>query len=86
MVCYRACKSSNINQATYTEIVRSFDSWESGEGCILGCDFVGKVEAIGDSVSKLQLGDTVSGLICGGKCYHQIKEEVPQCGGGSKAN
>ncbi|KAL3449622.1 chaperonin 10-like protein [Aspergillus insuetus] len=50
----------------YTD-VRSFDSGESKEGCILGCDFVGKVEAIGNSVSRLQPGDIISGLICGGQ-------------------
>ncbi|KAJ0421142.1 chaperonin 10-like protein [Aspergillus carlsbadensis] len=50
----------------YTD-VRLYESGESEEGCILGCDFVGKVEAIGSSVSKLQPGDIVSGLICGGQ-------------------
>jgi NADPH:quinone reductase-like Zn-dependent oxidoreductase len=85
MVCYLAYKPSDINHTTYTEVVRSFDSGESKEGCILGCDFVGKVEAIGNSVSRLQPGDIISGLICGGKCYYQIKEDGGLCGS-SKAN
>lgn len=49
------------------KIVQSFDSNAFGDGAVLGCDFVGTVEASGNNVSRARLGDTVAGLIWGGK-------------------
>ncbi|WYZ37982.1 hypothetical protein EsH8_II_001488 [Colletotrichum jinshuiense] len=47
--------------------VQSLDSNAFGDNAVLGCDFVGTVEKIGDQVSKLAKGDTIAGLIWGGE-------------------
>ncbi|KAK1634532.1 chaperonin 10-like protein [Colletotrichum phormii] len=47
--------------------VQSLDGNAFGDGAVLGCDFVGTVEAVGDKCSKLSKGDTVAGLIWGGQ-------------------
>ncbi|OHE98291.1 hypothetical protein CORC01_06488 [Colletotrichum orchidophilum] len=47
--------------------VQSLDSSAFGDGAVLGCDFVGTVEAVGDKCSKLSKGDLVAGLIWGGE-------------------
>ncbi|KXH34009.1 hypothetical protein CSIM01_02344 [Colletotrichum simmondsii] len=47
--------------------VQSLDGNAFGDGAVLGCDFVGTVEAVGDKCSKLSKGDTVAGLIWGGE-------------------
>ncbi|KAJ0323802.1 hypothetical protein COL5a_008164 [Colletotrichum fioriniae] len=47
--------------------VQSLDGDAFGDGAVLGCDFVGTVEAVGDKCSKLSKGDTVAGLIWGGE-------------------
>ena len=57
------------HEPSYRETVESFDSDEFGDGSVLGCDFVGEVEAIGAGVSKVKEGDVIAGLIWGGKCF-----------------
>ncbi|KAK1514623.1 hypothetical protein CABS01_06602 [Colletotrichum abscissum] len=47
--------------------LQSLDGNAFGDGAVLGCDFVGTVEAVGDKCSKLSKGDTVAGLIWGGE-------------------
>lgn len=47
--------------------VQSLDSNAFGDGAVLGCDFVGTVEEIGEEVIKAAKGDVVAGLIWGGK-------------------
>lgn len=49
-----------------TIAVESLDAGTLREGTVLGCDFVGIVESIGNGVSKLQEGDVIAGLIPGG--------------------
>lgn len=46
--------------------VQSFDNNAFGDGAVLGCDFTGTVEEIGSSVTRLQKGDKVAGLVWGG--------------------
>ncbi|KAJ4208813.1 hypothetical protein NW767_001924 [Fusarium falciforme] len=46
--------------------VLCFDNKIFGNGAVLGCDFTGTVEALGSNVKRLQLGDTIAGLIWGG--------------------
>ncbi|OAL03233.1 GroES-like protein [Phaeosphaeriaceae sp. SRC1lsM3a] len=45
--------------------VQSLDSNAFGDGAVLGCDFVGTVEEIGEEVTKAAKGDVVAGLIWG---------------------
>ncbi|OBT54774.1 hypothetical protein VE04_03464 [Pseudogymnoascus sp. 24MN13] len=47
--------------------VQSLDSSAFGDGAVLGCDFVGTVEELGNAVSSLKIGDRVAGLIWGGE-------------------
>ncbi|KAK1658664.1 chaperonin 10-like protein [Colletotrichum godetiae] len=47
--------------------VQSLDGNAFGDGAVLGCDFVGTVEAAGDKCNKLSKGDIVAGLIWGGE-------------------
>ncbi|KAL2106143.1 hypothetical protein VUR80DRAFT_7219 [Thermomyces stellatus] len=47
--------------------VQSFDSNMFGDGAVLGCDFVGTVEATGPAVKRIAVGATVAGLIWGGE-------------------
>ncbi|KZL87228.1 zinc-binding oxidoreductase [Colletotrichum incanum] len=47
--------------------IQSLDSNAFGADAVLGCDFVGTVEKIGNECSKLAKGDTVAGLIWGGE-------------------
>ncbi|KAJ5283318.1 hypothetical protein N7505_001298 [Penicillium chrysogenum] len=47
--------------------VESLDSGKFDDGSVLGCDFVGEVEKVGNEVSKVKVGDIVGGLICGGE-------------------
>ena len=49
-----------------SNIVQSLDANAFGENAVLGCDFVGTVEALGAEVSLLEIGDTVAGLVWGG--------------------
>lgn len=46
--------------------VLCFDNKIFGNGAVLGCDFTGKVEALGSNVTRLKVGDTIAGLIWGG--------------------
>jgi NADPH:quinone reductase-like Zn-dependent oxidoreductase len=50
-----------------TTIVLTLDSNAFGEGTVLGCDFVGTVEDVGDKSTRVQEGDVIAGLIWGGK-------------------
>ncbi|PVH68861.1 NAD(P)-binding protein [Cadophora sp. DSE1049] len=43
--------------------VQSLDSSAFGDGAVLGCDFVGIVEKLGDKVSSLNVGDRMRGEI-----------------------
>lgn len=47
--------------------VQAIDSNAFGDGAVLGCDFVGEVVELGDSVTRLVKGDVVAGLIWGGE-------------------
>ncbi|GJC89621.1 trans-enoyl reductase [Colletotrichum liriopes] len=47
--------------------IQSLDSNAFGADAVLGCDFVGTVEKPGDQCNKLAKGDTVAGLIWGGR-------------------
>ncbi|KAH6639473.1 chaperonin 10-like protein [Boeremia exigua] len=58
-------KSSHVAQNPTD--VQSFDGNAFGDGTVLGCDFVGKVEEIGKNVSRYKKGDTVAALIWGGE-------------------
>lgn len=49
-----------------TIAVESLDSGTVCEGTVLGCDFVGIVESVGQGVTKLREGDVIAGLIPGG--------------------
>lgn len=44
-----------------------FSSNASGHEAVLGCDFVGEVTKLEDTVTRLDKGDTVAGLIWGGE-------------------
>jgi NADPH:quinone reductase-like Zn-dependent oxidoreductase len=48
-------------------IVQSFDSNAFGEGAVYGCDFAGEVVEVGNSVSRVNKGDMIAGLIWGGQ-------------------
>lgn len=48
------------------QVVQSLDSNAFGEGVVLGCDFAGTVEALGQESTLLKIGDVVSGFIWGG--------------------
>jgi NADPH:quinone reductase-like Zn-dependent oxidoreductase len=50
--------------------VQAFDLNIFGNGAVLGCDFAGKVERLGKDVTKVAEGDTIAGLIWGGKLKH----------------
>lgn len=52
--------------STNDRIVELFDNGNFGDGDVLGCDFVGTVEEIGDAVSKLSKGDIIAGIVLGG--------------------
>ncbi|KAL1617920.1 Zinc-binding oxidoreductase alcohol dehydrogenase [Neofusicoccum ribis] len=43
----------------------SFDSDAFGDGAVLGCDFTGIVQKVGDGVTRLRKGDAVAGLVWG---------------------
>ncbi|KAH7203021.1 chaperonin 10-like protein [Fusarium oxysporum] len=47
--------------------VQSFDGNAFGDGAVLGCDFVGVVEATGSDVTRITKGTTIAGLIWGGE-------------------
>lgn len=47
-------------------VVQCFDINAFGDGTVLGCDFVGTVEKVGSGVSRVVVGDVISGLIWGG--------------------
>ncbi|KAI8667066.1 PKS-ER domain-containing protein [Fusarium sp. Ph1] len=51
--------------------VLCFDNKIFGNGAVLGCDFTGKVEALGSNVTRLKVGDTIAGLIWGGEIEGQ---------------
>lgn len=55
--------------------VQSFDSNAFGDGAVLGCDFVGTVEAKGPGSYAVAVGTTVAGLIWGGEYpgYAQVR-------------
>ncbi|KAF8852042.1 hypothetical protein BDZ45DRAFT_678655 [Acephala macrosclerotiorum] len=46
--------------------VQSLDSNAFGEKAILGCDYDGIVETLGDLVTPTKVGDRIAGLIWGG--------------------
>ncbi|KAH6618425.1 hypothetical protein C7974DRAFT_30314 [Boeremia exigua] len=47
--------------------VQCLDSNAFGDGAVLGCDFVGPVEDVGEEVTKAAKGDVVAGLVWGGE-------------------
>ncbi|MCJ1446233.1 MAG: hypothetical protein MMC23_006738 [Stictis urceolatum] len=47
--------------------VQSFDTNVFGDDAVLGCDFVGTVEQLGDGVTSFERGDVIAGLIWGGE-------------------
>lgn len=60
--------ASEISSVTLTHsIVQSFDAAAFGDNSVYGCDFVGKVTALGPKTSLLKEGDRVAGLIWGGQ-------------------
>jgi NADPH:quinone reductase-like Zn-dependent oxidoreductase len=58
--------SHNIYSINYFT-VQAFDLNLFGNGAVLGCDFAGTVERLGKNVSKVAEGDTIAGLLWGGK-------------------
>lgn len=54
------------------ETVWALDSGGFSDGSVLGCDFVGTVEKIGDQVSLVKNGDTIGGIIYGGRLLYII--------------
>jgi NADPH:quinone reductase-like Zn-dependent oxidoreductase len=46
--------------------VQSLDGNAFGIGAILGCDFTGTVEKLGDKFTTVKVGDRIAGLIWGG--------------------
>jgi len=46
--------------------VQSLDGSAFGNGAVLGCDFTGTVEKLGDKVTTVKVGDRIAGLIWGG--------------------
>lgn len=50
-----------------TLTVQAFDLNLFGNGAVLGCDFAGTVERLGKNVSKVVEGDTIAGLLWGGR-------------------
>lgn len=46
--------------------MQSFDGNAFGDGAVLGCDFVGEIVEL-SSVTRYAKGDTVAGLVWGGK-------------------
>lgn len=63
-VCFRRFY---VKRNSITVQVQCFDNAVFPAGSILGCDFVGTVTKLGDGVSRLGLGDTIAGLIWGGR-------------------
>lgn len=55
------------NSHSLTCAVQSFDANAFGDGAVLGCDFVGVVEAAGSGAKRIAVGTTVAGLIWGGE-------------------
>ncbi|KAF4966633.1 hypothetical protein FZEAL_10631 [Fusarium zealandicum] len=47
--------------------VMGFDTNVYGDGAVLGCDFAGTVEQVGANVTRVSEGDTIAGLVWGGK-------------------
>ncbi|PMD62981.1 GroES-like protein [Hyaloscypha bicolor E] len=47
--------------------VQSLDGSAFGNGAVLGCDFAGTVEKLGDRVTTVKVGDRIAGLIWGGE-------------------
>ncbi|KAF4334030.1 oxidoreductase [Fusarium beomiforme] len=47
---------------------KMLDRQALAEPTILGCDFAGVVEALGESVDRIKVGDRVAGMIQGGNC------------------
>ncbi|KAJ4344963.1 hypothetical protein N0V95_006076 [Ascochyta clinopodiicola] len=47
--------------------VQSLDGNAFGDGTVLGCDFVGAVQQVGNNVSRVKKGDTIAALIWGGE-------------------
>jgi len=56
--------------------VQSLDGNAFGNGAVLGCDFTGTVEKLGEKVTSVKVGDRVAGLVWGG--------EIPGIGGYSQ--
>jgi NADPH:quinone reductase-like Zn-dependent oxidoreductase len=48
-------------------LVQSLDGNAVGNGAVLGCDFTGIVEKLGDKITTVKVGDRIAGLIWGGK-------------------
>ena len=46
--------------------MQCLDSSAFGSGAVLGCDFVGIVEKLGDKVQSVKIGDRIAGLVRGG--------------------
>ncbi|KAE9371146.1 zinc-binding dehydrogenase family oxidoreductase [Stipitochalara longipes BDJ] len=47
--------------------VQSLDGNAFGNGAVLGCDFTGTVEKLGEKVTRVKVGDRIAGLIWGGE-------------------
>lgn len=71
MVCL--LENARFGYVAHEETVESLDSGKFDDGSVLGCDFVGEVEKVGNEVSKVKVGDIVGGLICGGNYAAQKK-------------
>ncbi|KAL3421743.1 hypothetical protein PVAG01_05899 [Phlyctema vagabunda] len=56
-----------VNAMLTHRTVQTLDSNAFGEGAVLGCDFVGQVTQVGETVSSLKIGDRIAGLIWGGE-------------------
>ncbi|KAI9742115.1 MAG: hypothetical protein M1834_000505 [Cirrosporium novae-zelandiae] len=64
-----------------TDVI-SQDSGRYGPGAVLGCDFCGLIQEVGNSVTRFKIGERVGGLIWGGRTKgigayssHTIAEE-----------
>jgi hypothetical protein len=66
-------ENARFGYVAHEETVESLDSGKFDDGSVLGCDFVGEVEKVGNQVSKVKVGDIVGGLIWGGNYAAQKK-------------
>ena len=60
----------NLAVAQNPTDVASFDNNAYGDSAVLGCDFCGTVEQLGEGVKRVRVGDRIAGFIWGGGGQH----------------